>query len=106
MFEETMYIPPTESLSSTPARPIQTRAHGRAISVSDHVSQAPRLARNTSCAAPFLACSNSIMEGEDGVPRCNSPFRYCERYVYRGDSREACTSSATKNLSESMIDTK
>jgi hypothetical protein len=96
----------TESLAGTSARPLQNRAKGRTISVSDHLSRPVRSARVTSCGAPFLACSNSIMQGEDGVSRCNSPFLYCERYVDRGDSRDACSSSATKNLRESMIGTK
>lgn len=101
MIEETMFDASIENLS-TPARPRQPRAPGRMISVSDHASPA----RFTACAAPFLACQTNIMQGEDGFPRCNSPFLHCKRYVYRGDSRDADSSSGTKNMRESMIGTK
>lgn len=99
-----MYIASTESRANTRSR--QARNKGESIAVSDHASCPSRPARNTSCTAPFLACSNSIMHGEDGVARCNSPFLYCDRYVYPGDALDAGSSSATKNLRESMIGTK
>ncbi len=101
-----MHNASTESHANTRHRQLQTRTNGKAISVSDHVSCPSRSARNTTCTAPFLACSNSIMQGEDGVARCNSPFLYCDRYVYPGDALDAGSSSATKNLRESMIGTK
>lgn len=96
----------TESLSGTPARPLQQRPNRRVISVADHTSLPARHGRIVTCGAPFLACTNSIMQDEDGVPRCNSPFIYCKRYVYRKDARDAASSSGTKNMSESMIGTK
>lgn len=98
MFEETMFDASIASLITLPAH--------RAISISDHVSRPRQSERDITCAAPFLACRNSIMQGADGVPRCNSPFLYCDRYVNQGASGDAGSSSATKNLSESMIGTK
>lgn len=95
-----------ENLADTQARPHHSRAKGSVISVSDHVPRTLQTARVTACAAPFLACSNSIMHDEDGVARCNSPFIHCKRYVYAGESRVAASSSATKNLRESMTGTK
>lgn len=105
MFEETMFDTSTESLS-TPARPRHPRANGHMISVSDHVSRPLKSARFSACAAPFLACKNSIMQGEDGVSRCNSPFLHCKRYVYGEGSIDAGSSLGTKNMRESMIGTK
>ena len=101
MFEAT-----TESLAGAKARPHHSRAKGRVISVSDHVPRTPQSSRFNECAAPFLACSNSIMQGEDGVARCNSPFLHCQRYVYSGDPLGAASSSGTKNRRESMTGTK
>lgn len=55
---------------------------------------------------PFLAGKNSIMQGEDGVSRCDSPFLHRKRYVYREGSFAAGSSPGTKNMRESMIGTK
>lgn len=96
----------TESRAGTHARPHHTRAKEAMISVSDHVPRTSQPARFTACAAPFLACSNSIMHDEDGTARCNSPFVHCKRYVYGGDALGAVSSSDTKNLRESMTGTK
>jgi hypothetical protein len=101
-----MFDATTESLAGTKARPHHSRAKGSVISVSDHGQRTPSSARVSACAAPFLACSNSIMHDEDGVARCNSPFIHCKRYVYAGDARVAASPSATKNLRESMTGTK
>lgn len=104
-----MFDTVTESLASTQVRPVQSRALGRVIAISDHVPQtpqSPQSARVTACAAPFLACRNSIMQGADGVPRCNSPFLHCKRYVYTGDAGDAASSFATKNRRESIIGSK
>jgi len=105
-FEETMFDATTESLAGIKSRQHHSRAKGRVISVSDHGPRTSQSSRFNACAAPFLACSNSIMQGEDGVARCNSPFLHCQRYVYSGDPVGAASSSAAKNRRESMTGTK
>jgi len=78
----------SKSHSRKKPRSVQSIADGQVIHVSEHVSSTRKSARFTACAAPFLACKNNIMQGEDGIPRCNSPFLHCTRYVFAGDSLE------------------
>ena len=78
----------SDSRTGKQARSLQTFAEGQIIHVSAHASRIKPSGRVTACAAPFLSCKNSIMEGEDGVARCNSPFLFCTRYVFAGELRD------------------
>ncbi|OWW19076.1 hypothetical protein [Noviherbaspirillum denitrificans] len=75
----------SESLTRQQARSLEALVGGQLIHVTEHVSPGRKSARFVACPAPFLACKNSIMQGEDGVSCCNSPFLHCKRYVFSGE---------------------